>query len=225
MGGGECEIDIVVLDGGPGAAGSAAPIAHALGAPLPRLDARSIAGQVEQVRAAVGGRHVTLVGWSWGAMLAVLVAATHPELARKLVLVSSGPLDNAYASRVEATRRARLTPREFERGDFAKSDSYDPIAAGGDIAFNAAVFRDVWEEAERLRARGGFLEAVGGIGCPVSAIHGDYDPHPAEGVREPFAAAVDDFTFHLLERCGHEPWNERHARELFFELLERECRP
>jgi pimeloyl-ACP methyl ester carboxylesterase len=51
------------------------------------------------------------------------------------------------------------------------------------------------------------------------AIHGDYDPHPAEGVREPLSKVLKDFRFILLEHCGHLPWIEREAREGFFELV------
>ena len=223
FGKGECEIGIVVLDGGPGAPGSAAPLAEALGAVRPRLDARSVAGQVDQVRAAIVDPPVTLVGWSWGAMLAVLVAGGHPELVRKLVLVGCGPLDAAYAPQVEATRRARLTSEELERGEFSKADDYDPIDARRDVSFDVAVFEDVWNEASSLRTAGGFLESVARVRCPVVAIHGDHDPHPAEGVRVPLAAAVGDIEFHLLERCGHEPWRERYARDRFYELLREAC--
>jgi pimeloyl-ACP methyl ester carboxylesterase len=157
-------------------------------------------------------------------MLGAIVAAEHPKLVRKLVLVSSGPFDPKYADAVTGTRRARLTRDAFERGDFAGADAYDPIEAWAEIGLELAVFQDVWAEASYLRSSGGLLAAVARIRCPVVAIHGDHDPHPAEGVREPLSRLLDDFTFHLLDRCGHEPWNERHARDGFFELLTRECR-
>jgi pimeloyl-ACP methyl ester carboxylesterase len=56
----------------------------------------------------------------------------------------------------------------------------------------------------------------------VVAIHGDYDPHPAEGVREPLSRVLSDFRFVTLEKCGHLPWIERHAKEPFYDLLRRE---
>ena len=51
------------------------------------------------------------------------------------------------------------------------------------------------------------------------AIHGDHDPPPAAGVREPLAAILKDFYFVLLERCGHQPWIERQARDTFYDIL------
>lgn len=54
------------------------------------------------------------------------------------------------------------------------------------------------------------------------AIHGDYDPHPAEGVRRPLSRVLDDFEFVLLESCGHRPWIERAARDWFYDILRQE---
>ena len=73
-----------------------------------------------------------------------------------------------------------------------------------------------------MRSSGGFVEAAGSVRCPVVAIHGDYDPHPTEGIREPLAAAISEFIFVLLENCGHRPWTERQARARFYEILRNE---
>jgi pimeloyl-ACP methyl ester carboxylesterase len=56
----------------------------------------------------------------------------------------------------------------------------------------------------------------------VIAIHGDYDPHPAEGVQKPLSSVLRDFRFVLLEKCGHTPWLERQARESFYHILKEE---
>ena len=54
------------------------------------------------------------------------------------------------------------------------------------------------------------------------AIHGDYDPHPAEGVQKPLSALIEEFRFVLLKKCGHTPWLERQAQEEFYKVLEEE---
>jgi len=56
----------------------------------------------------------------------------------------------------------------------------------------------------------------------VVAIHGDYDPHPAEGVQKPLSALIEEFRFVLLKKCGHTPWLERQAQEEFYKVLEEE---
>jgi len=38
-------------------------------------------------------------------------------------------------------------------------------------------------------------------------------------VRIPLAMRVRDFRFILLEKCGHCPWREVHARDRFFNVL------
>ena len=73
-----------------------------------------------------------------------------------------------------------------------------------------------------FRASGELLKTVSRIQCPVVAIHGTYDPHPAEGIREPLSRVLPDFRFILLEDCGHLPWIERQARDEFFRVLEQE---
>jgi pimeloyl-ACP methyl ester carboxylesterase len=56
----------------------------------------------------------------------------------------------------------------------------------------------------------------------VVAIHGDYDPHPFEGVQQPLSLVISDFRFILLKNCGHYPWIERDAKKRFYEILHEE---
>jgi len=65
------------------------------------------------------------------------------------------------------------------------------------------------------------LELGKKIRCPVIAIHGDYDPHPYEGVKTPLSHILRDFRFILLEHCGHRPWVERAARDRFYKVLKK----
>jgi pimeloyl-ACP methyl ester carboxylesterase len=114
---------------------------------------------------------------------------------------------------------------------FSKSDAYDPIICESgesdtseviDCRFD--VFRSVWGDAAELRRSGELLKLGKRIKCPVVAIHGDYDPHPAEGVQKPLSAILKSFRFILLKNCGHTPWIERHARDRFYSILREELR-
>lgn len=70
----------------------------------------------------VTGRPVHLVGWSDGAILALLVALAHPELVRKLVLIGVAADVSGYVPEfVEATRLP------------ADSDVYQPFRAVYDV--------------------------------------------------------------------------------------------
>ena len=74
-----------------------------------------------------------------------------------------------------------------------------------------------------MRRGGQLLAFAQHITCPVVALHGDYDPHPAEGVRLPLST-LKDFRFILLENCGHTPWLERQAKGNFYRILKKELR-
>jgi pimeloyl-ACP methyl ester carboxylesterase len=117
-----------------------------------------------------------------------------------------------------------------------RTDAYAPIgglAAEVDDSAEAGeevievrydVFAQVWPEAAHLRASGQLLELGKQIRCPVVAIHGEYDPHPSDGISDPLARVLADFRLVLLPHCGHEPWMERYARDEFFQLLREELR-
>jgi hypothetical protein len=56
------------------------------------------------------------------------------------------------------------------------------------------------------------------------AIHGNYDPHPYAGVKEPLSQVLRDFKFILLQKCGHKPWIEKAAKEEFYRILMEEVK-
>lgn len=114
---------------------------------------------------------------------------------------------------------------------FSRADVYDPIMQESDESGESEVmdcqvdiFKSVWKDAEELRKSGKLLEYGKHIQCPVVAIHGDYDPHPPEGVQKPLSAILKSFRFILLKKCGHMPWKERQARDKFYGILEQELR-
>jgi pimeloyl-ACP methyl ester carboxylesterase len=192
---------------------------------------------------------VTLIGYSWGAWLAFIVAARDPALVRQLILVSSGPFEEDYVAGMHATRMSRLS--DAERAEFERLlvELADPAAQGADarlarlgalasradtfealpdlehdrdpVGPQAEAFQGVWATASEMRRSGELLRLGRQITCPVIAIHGDHDPHPAEGVSKPLSAVLPDVRFVLLEKCGHKPWVERHARAAFYRIITR----
>ena len=214
----------------------------------------SLEGQVKELHDVFHGNAeipVILIGHSWGAMLCFIVAARYPALVKKLILVASGPFEAKYAEGITPERLNRLS--EAERIEFlkavdiindpaapgkdkalsrlgdlsAKADAYAPLPPEKDpepLEVSEEINRLVWAEAQKMRISGELLEMGRKIKCPVVAIHGDYDPHLAEGVREPLRRVVKDFRFILLEKCGHEPWTEMYARDSFYKILKNEIK-
>jgi pimeloyl-ACP methyl ester carboxylesterase len=216
----------------------------------PLQTALTLEAQIRELRGVLSGNAalpVTLIGFSWGAWLSLLCAARHPALVGKLILVGCGGLEEKYAADLQETRLARLdepTREEarslmdaLENSDparqgpvllrlgalFTLADAYDPVGGdAGEILGEIERFQDVWREGAQWRRSGRLLAMAKEIRCPVVAIHGDHDPHPAEGVQEPLSAILADFRFILLKHCGHKPWMERQARDEFFRILHEE---
>lgn len=239
---------VAIIHGGPGAAGEMAPVARELSSHNGILQTETtVTGQIGELKAILKKKAnppVILIGYSWGAWLSSLLAARYPELVKKLILVGSGPFEKKYASEIMFDR---LNEEERNEAIFlmdalndglsgnkvdlmkrfgkliSKADSYDPIEHDDEvIEFRHDIYTKVWEEAAKLRRSGKLLEHVKQIKCPVVAIHGDYDPHPLEGVKLPLSRSLKDFRFIFLEDCGHKPWIERLAKGEFYDILRRE---
>ena len=212
----------------------------------------SLEGQIQELHDVLNEHAdlpAILIGHSWGAMLSFIVAARYPPLVKKLIMVGSGPFEQKYADNIAGDRLNRLSEKDriaaieaieiindpagkgkdkslARMGElFAKADTYHALPPEKEpepLEVSEEINRKVWAEAKKLRVSGELLKMGKKIKCPVVAIHGDYDPHLAEGVRVPLSRVLKDFRFILLEKCGHEPWRERYAKVKFYELLRRE---
>jgi pimeloyl-ACP methyl ester carboxylesterase len=221
-----------------------------LGVVEPWQTARTVAGQVEELSDQIdawASPPVTLVGHSWGAWLALLLAGQHPEIVRRVVLVGSGPFQERYAAEIRRRRKERLTRgqwQEFEEiqrrlsgrasrtpadalrrlGELADvADSYALLPRPPtEIAVDPTTFRTVWAEADEMRRSGALVRALRQVRAPVVILHGTADPHPLQGVVEPLRRTGVEPRVVVLERCGHDPWRERYARDQFFTELRKE---
>jgi pimeloyl-ACP methyl ester carboxylesterase len=104
-----------------------------------------------------------------------------------------------------------------------KADSFDLLPSdNAEMEFYPVVFYKVWEEAAQLRKSGKLIEYAKNISCPVVALHGIYDSHPAAGVKDPLSSALKNFRFILLEKCGHYPWKEKYAKDILYKIFYKE---
>lgn len=213
----------------------------------PFQTASTIEGQINElyeIIEAAGDPPVILIGWSWGAWLSLLFTVRYPALVKKLILVGSAPFDKRYAQTIMTTRLKRMDKNEkdktlavikalgkkdtanrdrflFRLGSLtAEADSYDLLPHPNEVLeYRSDIYEKIWSEAEKLRDSGRLLELAGKITCPVVAVHGDYDPHPYQRVKEPLSTIITNFKFILIEKCGHYPWLEKEAKDKFFETL------
>jgi pimeloyl-ACP methyl ester carboxylesterase len=241
-----------VIHGGPGAPGYMAPVARELsnhtGVLEPLQTRDSVAGQVEELKSQLSAhadKPVTLIGSSWGAVLALFLASKYAELVSKLILVGSAVYDAQSSAKIEKIRFERLdrkarnrlheiqaqlpeaNPAEKEKlfaewgRLFSGTDKYDPIDAVDEtIEVQHEIFQKVWPEFMEMRDRPGYLKSeFSKIEIPAVVIHGNYDPHPLEGIKPFLEDCITQIKFHILDKCGHYPWLERNVSQEFFKIL------
>jgi len=217
----------------------------------PLQSAASLDGQIDELRDQLtrhGVTPLTLIGSSWGAVLTLFFAARYPETCDKLILIGPAVFDAEHSAQIEKVRLSRLSDHDRRRYDEIQcalkkaggeekdklmsewgrlldtTDMYDPITIDLEvIETQYDIFSAIWPEFTALRDRPGYLKnQFSRITAPVIVIHGDYDPHPLDGIRPFLEGCLESVTFHILPHCGHYPWIEREAKDLFFGIIENE---
>ena len=178
-----------------------------------------------------------LVGYSWGALLALLYlirAAETPELPRpaRVVLLSPAPItrswrrgfeealaDRQRAPAVQLLREAlaasglrEADPAAYRQRSFELSVAgyfADPSMARGLTPFRVTgrTQQSVWESLGEYDLREPARQAAARLGIPTLVVHGREDPIPMESA----AAAAEALRAPLvaLEACGHVPYVEQ----------------
>lgn len=106
---------IIVLHGGPAAAGSVCGLARLIAQEygvLEPMQSKYAIRELEeelmkQIEKNCSGK-VILAGHSWGAWLAGLFAERFPDKVEKVILIGCGPLDEAYVSRIGERRKGNM---------------------------------------------------------------------------------------------------------------------
>ncbi|MBM2815122.1 MAG: putative hydrolase [Ignavibacteria bacterium] len=251
---GQPDYNIICLHGGPGAVGTMQPVALKLSERYGVLEALqtsvSIEGQVSELKDIINNntrQPVILVGHSYGAWLAYILAAKNPDLVEKIILIGSPPFEEKYTSEIMNNRLRKLDDKnktEFvhllnllnqsnQKHDkntlnkffkmLTKTDSFSPLPQQSYLLeFRFDIYQKVWQEASNMRKDGSLLELAKNIYCPIIIIHGNSDPHTAEGVIEPLGRYIIEIKSYIIPKCGHYPWMERYANKEFYDILLKE---
>lgn len=238
---------VVILHGGPGAhhdyllpgfdalakgraliyydqrGGGRSPVGH--GVPV---GWREHVNDLEQLRQEWGLERLTLAGYSWGGLLAMLYAVEHPGRVERLALISPAPAWRAAREEFERRFNARtITPElqeartELRRSGLRETDParhaqrlfelavagyfHDPAQAKQLTPFRVTerTRAEVWESLGNFDLRPSLRRLV----VPALLLHGEDDPIPWQSARE--AATCLNAEFVLLPACGHVPYVER----------------
>lgn len=187
------------------------------------------------VRAEAGGP-ATLLGFSWGGLLALLFALEHPDLVARLALVGPAPvwMDMRRRYTDEFARRQNAPAVADARRTLMASDLPKSSNAYRRRAFELSVagyFRDpsravnltpfkvrqdtqhaVWASLENMDLR----IRVGAVSQPTLILHGRHDPVPLEA-SETLAHLMPDAHLVVFEDSGHALYaeeTEKFVREM-----------
>jgi proline iminopeptidase len=247
---------VLVLSGGPGEdIGSMQGIADELGkkyrcimweqrgtgrSKLPRYDSSTINlnAYIEDIGALRKQLHADkfiVVGNSWGMILGLVYAGTHPDAVRAVVTIGSGPITYEYLGVFGDNQSTRLWPSEIEIRDFWREPARE--AANFDRAnferlraATAAYFYDRNKALQmameldpkdyNFRVPPAFLKAegkydirskLGTIAAPVLLLQGRQDLAGEANVCEAHSL-IKNSTLAFIDKCGHMPWLEQPAQ-------------
>jgi proline iminopeptidase len=179
---------------------------------------------------------MTLLGYSWGGLLALLYAAEYPDRVNAMVLVApaAGWGDYHHRFKEEFARRSvseevNRMRAELETSGLAERDPEAYVQRRFDISI-AGYFRDpgdavgstpfvVQAQAQQatwlsLKGQGPQLEhALKKVVVPTLVLHGRYDPIPLEWAEE-LADTLPDARLVVLDESGHVPHVEERDRTL-----------
>lgn len=243
---------VIVLHGGPAAPGYMKPVAKELAhhfrilEPFQRDSSDeplNVARHIQDLRDVIThycpGEKPLLVGHSWGAMLALMFAALHPDTPKAIVMIGSGTFDTASRKQTEELRQQRVDEAFRQRLELLEAKFPDPgirLAVRGGmyqqldsvnlIRFepelqkcDAAAHQQTWDDAVRLQNEGVYPQAFTSIRCPVLMLHGDADPHPGLMIRDSLKPWLPQLEYLSWPHCGHYPWLEKAAHEDFYQTL------
>ncbi len=181
----------------------------------------------------LGIGRVTIIGHSWGAMLAASYAISHPKDVARLVLIGPGPLDLSGYELVEDNIFSRASKAEKmfmkEAGDSMAHHTASPELVR---AFNRTFTRFLFFDAlkvdsllekikasinERMqelmmedlaRTKYDIRDGVSALGVPLLVVCGRQDPvglFPTLGIKDLNKQAKIGW----IEKSGHFPWVEQ----------------
>ncbi|HEV8195806.1 MAG TPA: alpha/beta fold hydrolase [Gemmatimonadales bacterium] len=208
--------------------------------PVPRevpVGWREQVEDLEALRVLWGIERLSIAGYSWGGLLALLYAVEHPDRIERLGLVSSAPVwrqarveferrlaeRNAAPEILEARRRIQdgglreLSPAEYRQKMFELSVAgyFHDWRRAADLTpfrITGRTQQEVWESLGDFDLRPG----VAALRLPAVVLHGEDDPIPIAT-----AELLSGLLGAPLERipdCGHVPYVE--APEQFTRVLD-----
>jgi len=207
--------------------------------PPETISTESFVDDLEGIRKSFKLEKMSLLGHSWGGLLALRYALEYPERTERLILVDSAP-PNAELDAVN------FQAREERRSEDDVRKIREIMASEAFRKLEAPAVRNYFQISEKVKfhdpamikkmeidldrdkieklvwvgqlmnphlADYDIVDQLSSITCPVLVIHGDYDTIPLESSRLIYRQ-IKGSRLLVLEDCGHFPFIE--APVLFF---------
>jgi proline iminopeptidase len=194
---------------------------------------RLVVEDLEALRTHLQLDRIMLAGHSWGGMLAMAYAASHPDHVDRLILIGSGGPDNEFRAWFGDNIAARLHAEDVEARAYwiaAAKRGVDPRKVGVE-SLKAILPGYFFDRAKGLATAAAFPDGlihpdVGGLlnrdliknysvrptlprlTRPVLILHGHQDPI-GDKTAEDIKALLPSATLRYFNKCGHFPWIEQ----------------
>ena len=243
---------LIALHGGPGAIGDAYRIAKGLENDFRVLEpwqrrsgqvSLTVSQHVEDLHQLILTRcendTPSLIGSSWGAMLALAYAQKYSAYIKSLILVGCGSFDKASRAVIGPIRKKRIEDYINRHPEYeadldlpfheqvmkwhTMTDAFEIESDDFDIPgaepFEEDGFRQSWADMVNCQETGIYPQSFTSIDVPVLMLHGEDDPHPGRMIREVLVKHIPQLEYHEFPKCGHNPEIEKYARADFFRYI------
>ena len=220
--------------------------------PPESINTASFVKDLEAIRKSFSLERLSLLGHSWGGLLALHYALEYPERTERLILVDSAPPNSELDAINFQAREERRSEEDVRKiREIMDSEAFRNLEAEAVRSYfqvsEKVKFHDPGmiekmeidldrEKIEKLVWVGQLMnpcladydivDALASVSCPALVIHGDGDTIPLESSRI-IQRQLRGSRLAVIEDCGHFPFIE--APEVFFrevrEFLEETTRP
>lgn len=187
---------------------------------------------LEALRKHIKTDKLTLIGNSWGSMLALLYGAAYPSHVSRIITLGSGPISSFYARVFDDNFRVRLLPHEVELRNLWREKrnnsstylvaNYEMDKAGTpayyynrQIGLKAAMaFKPsdmnyyIFPSFDQAHPEFDLRPVLKNITADVLLVQGRQDLAGEANVLE-IHSLIKQSSLKFIERCGHMPWEEK----------------
>lgn len=196
-------------------------------------------------------RKITIIGHSWGAIVALLAASRQSSHIEKLILIGTAPfnedisikqstnLNQKYSEdvkmklkKIDFTLKQKLTSEDINKLMEARLELISPFYHLNPqnhefmpkTKWNFETFVQSMNSLWNLINSDEIPNILHNVEIPVVAFHGDSDPIPYKETFEFLKRNLQDVKTYKIKQSGHFPWIEPTSKDEFINLLKKELK-